>query len=307
MAHPWQMIIYTPPYSSRQEHSDVTEADCLCHALKSADAADGTYNAAGSTVIQRQCIEAAKIGDLKQLQVLLENNIMNGLEPVDVNACIDDDGNTLLTWAAGNGHLNMCRYLVEHLGMDPRAAGGKRRRWRQPVHWSARNGHTSLCQWLVEEKGVDIDASTENGTTPLHFAIWMGHFECVAWLVEVGHCDVNRRNQFGCNAAHWAAFRGDVKMLKYMFLHGLDFLHINKNLRSPLHKAAVKGNEEACMWLLKPLAEGGPGLGIAHMQPEIEGDTPITLARSIGHLQLEHNLRKKYEELSSALAICEYN
>lgn len=183
----------------------------------------------------------------------------------------DHDGNTPLTWAAGNGHLTVCRYLVERCAMDPAQSSGRRKRHRQPLHWAARNGHVPVCAWLVEDCGVQVDCITENGTTPLHFAIWMGHHECVRWLIEVGKCDVNRRNAFGCNAGHWGAYNGDVAMLRYLQSQGLDLLHINHNLRSALHKAAVRGNVEACHWLLTARDQGGAGLGLRHMQPELEG------------------------------------
>jgi hypothetical protein len=120
----------------------------------------------------------------------------------DIHACSDEEGFTPLTWAAGNGHLSLCRYLVE-AGLRPNEVCGRKKRRRQPIHWCARNGHTDICAWLVLEHGVDVDAAAENGTTPLHFAIWKGHMDCVRWLIEIGRCNVNVINAFGCNAANW--------------------------------------------------------------------------------------------------------
>ena len=149
-----------------------------------------------------------------------------------------------------------------------------------------------MCKWLVADIGVDVNAGTDNGTVPLHFAIWMGHVELVKWLVEFAQCDVNQRNIHGCNAAHWCAFNGDVDMMIYLFSKGLVFFHINDNRRSPLHKAAVKSNVEACKWLLDSC-----GLGYGHMQPDIEGDTPCSLAKSCGNFELMTFLADRYEDL----------
>lgn len=272
LVHTLQMITYTPPLPVIQPPSAPVEADALCCRAAQDDQKPSARPLTTLHENQQACIEAAKIGDIDTIMALANGTYINDdTAPLNVSACYDDEGNSPLSWAAGNGYLNVCRYLVEECGMDPARAVGKKKRRRQAIHWSARNGHSHICEWLVISHGIDVDATTENGTTPLHFAIWMGQFDCVSWLVEVGKCDVNKRNDFGCNAAHWCGFKGDVDMLKYMQRQGLDFMHINKNKRSAVHKAAVKGNFEACQWLLTPAEEGGGGLSNRHMQPELEG------------------------------------
>lgn len=274
------MIVYVPPRPLQLSPSDNLEADCVCRSHIENVEVDSSRSDYSTSERCKAVLTAAKGGNLTLLQSLVELSSTNGhmlesgrpaASTIDMNTIADADGNTALTWAAGNGYLAVCQYLVDRLGMNPRVAVGRKKRHRQPIHWAARNGHTHICEWLVKDHGVDIDATTENGTTPLHFAIWMGQHECVSWLVEVGGCDVNRRNNFGCNATHWAGFKGDVSILKYMHAKGLDYMHINHNRRSAIHKAAVKGNFEACEWLLAPLKDGGGGLGIQQMQPELEG------------------------------------
>ena len=272
------MIVYTPPLTGLHPVSPPLEADAICCGGVRGDRPPSDCP---STILhekQQACIEAAKNGDIDTIRALADGTYSNFTDrtPLDVSACYDDEGNSPLSWAAGNGYLNVCRYLVEECDMDPARAVGKKKRRRQAIHWSARNGHSHICEWLVVNHGIDVDATTENGTTPLHFAIWMGQFGCVSWLVEVGKCNVNKRNDFGCNAAHWCGFKGDVDMLKYMQRQGLDFMHINKNKRSAVHKAAVKGNFEACRWLLTAVEEGGGGLTIHHMQPDLEGKRVIS-------------------------------
>lgn len=233
-------------------------------------------------------MDAAKEGALDVLRSL----VAGGWDPREAR---DRERNTPLTWAAGNGHLAVCRFLVDECGVDPRAATGTRKHRREPMHWAARNGRVEVCAWLVGEHGADVDAPTENGTTPLHLAISQGKIDVVRWLVESGGCDINRCNGFGCNAAHWSGLRGDVPLLQYLHTHGLDYFHFNDNGRSALHKGAVKGNRATCEWLLLPRECGGAGLDHRHMQPEQCGDTPMTLAASCSEMELAAYLQTEYD------------
>ena len=72
--------------------------------------------------------------------------------------------------------------------------------------------------------------------------------------------------------------------------------HINGNKRSALHKAAVKGNTEACRWLIEDC-----NFGYQHMLPDIEGDSPMSLAKSCGNLELETYLMQWFERFESLL------
>ena len=157
-----------------------------------------------------------------------------------------------------------------------------------------------ICKWLVLEKKCNVNCSTDNGTVPLHFSIWMGHLDLVKWLIEDVHCDINHRNIHGCNASHWCAFNGDVNMFVYLRSKGLEVYHINGNKRSALHKAAVKGNVETCRWLIEYCK-----FGYRHMQPDVEGDTPMSLAKSCGNLVLEEYLMGWYKQFE-ILRVSEY-
>ena len=211
--------------------------------------------------------------------------------PVVLNKSIlsqlDAQGNSLLTWAAGGGYLDICKYLVHTCAMDSAVLTGHRRKQqRAPIHWAARNGHKSIIQWLVEEQRVDINIGTDNGTTPLHFCIWQGHIECIKYCIETAGCNINQLNIYGCSASHWAGYNGQVEIMQYLFYHGLDYNVLNDNRRSALHKAAVKGHCEACVWLIQSLEDGGCGYTSVHMKPEKEGDYPYALAASAGHHDL---------------------
>ena len=85
--------------------------------------------------------------------------------------------------------------------------------------------------------------------------------------------------------------------MEYFKSVGLDFTILNENGHSALHKAAIKGNYNACVWLVKPNDLGGPGLGLEHMQPDSDGFTPALFASSNGHAELGKFLSDKATEL----------
>ena len=226
-------------------------------------------------------LNLARKGDLESLKrLVLDGNW-------SAHSALDKHGNTCLTWAAGEGHLAVCQFLVDACGLDPLALTGARKRRRQALHWAARNGHIPVCRWLIRDCCADVDAGTDDGSTPLHLAIWNHQPATVRWLIEESGSNVNKKNTHGCNASQWAALNGDIKLLCYLKERGLDLTVINSNGRSAVHKAGLKGNLEACRWLLTPECEGGAGLSGSHVKEDNEGDTPANLAKSNGHSAVE--------------------
>ena len=53
-------------------------------------------------------------------------------------------------------------------------------------------------------------------------------------------------------------------------------------MESPLQKAAAAGRQSVCEWLLSPEA----GLGVKHLIPDSEGNTPSRMARLEGFKEL---------------------
>ena len=226
-------------------------------------------------------LAAARDGDLDALRDLCARGVF------DPRTCVDRHGSNALHWAAGSGHLHVCKHLVDTCGVDPGST--QVRDGRNAMHWAARNGKTDVCEWLWREKGVSVDVPTIDGTTAFHWAVWQGHFATCDWLVNVASCDWRALNQFGCNAAQWAAQSGDVEMCEWLARLGLDMTLLNNNGHSAVHKAAVKGRRETCEWLLDV-----GGLGADHVAPDYhDGMTPAEMARLEGHDDLAAWLRER--------------
>lgn len=268
-------------------------------------------------------LRLARDGHLSALRALVADT---GWDPTS-HTSVDANGSCALHWAAGGGFLETCAYLVEVLREDPRRAQEKD--GRAAIHWAARNGRLETCRWLVHTCGVSVDEATHDGTTPFMWCVWGGgggeetdeeaitkkkngdddeassstpttlrdardFAGALSWLVRDAKCDVHATNAFGCNASQWAAQRatGSVEMCAYLRDVGVDLTVANRNGHSAVHKAAVKGNRDACEWLL---ARGG--LGLPHLRADGDGNTPGEMARLEGHEALAAWLAEKTRTL----------
>jgi ankyrin repeat protein len=113
-----------------------------------------------------------KDGDLQQLVFFLEKN--EGYNVITYN---DRNGASALHWAAGCGHIDIVKFLIEqHKCLPDQGQKGKRSfRNRTPLHWACRNGHLGIVKYFVEECNVDIDTITIDGTTAFCWSCWQGH------------------------------------------------------------------------------------------------------------------------------------
>ena len=180
-------------------------------------------------------LRAARDGDLTEVQRLVQDE---GWDPnpatnhISCNDCTsgaatatDRHGSCALMWAAGGGHLELCKWLVSSsVGMDPHAVQTRHKSRRTPLHWAARNGRLHVCKWLVEECGVDPDARTVDGTSAFHFAVHWGHVDVLRWLHAVRPAAAHAVNAFGCNAVQWAALVGRLDMCM-LLLHDFEVDH----------------------------------------------------------------------------------
>jgi ankyrin repeat protein len=83
--------------------------------------------------------------------------------------------------AAGTGHLQTVRFLLDH-GADPdvrTTQGGS------ALYWAASNGHREVAALLLE-RGVAVNVARDCGWTPLTAAIYNGHEEIADLLLGAG-------------------------------------------------------------------------------------------------------------------------
>ncbi|CAK0873053.1 unnamed protein product [Prorocentrum cordatum] len=241
-------------------------------------------------------IVAARDGELHIMQQLVSECRWDPL------AAADHHGNGPLHWAAGSGHLAVCRWLVEECGLDPGKTNAKHH-GRSALHWAARNGHEATCQWLLQRVGNShVDVETDGGDTPLMLAAWQGHVG-VCRLLALARADVHHLNSWGCNAMHKAArmdgSSSSLEMLKFLHERGCDPQLVNCNGHNALHKAAQHGSSAAVSWLFD---EAGCRTRLA-VTLDRDRNSPSALAYAAGYRGLASEMRHVEDVLWLAPAL----
>jgi len=148
----------------------------------------------GRTQLKYYCLK----GMISSVKRMLE------MKSIDVEARTggEDYGWTCLMTAASDGHLDICRLLIDK-GAQVNAKGiiG-----RNPLHCAIVKGHIEVVRLLCD-RGADIEACNENGRRPLHYAVCYGHISIVKELIEVRNAEINARNYNGKTALSIARYR----------------------------------------------------------------------------------------------------
>lgn len=238
-----------------------------------------------------QCIQN---GDLATLHQLVHSKQW---DPV---AFVDRKGATSLMWAAGGGHLDIVKYLLESCCCDPMQPQRGKRSFagRTALHWAARNGHLMVVQYLVEstsnknDKQQLLEVATQDGTTAFGWACWQRHMDVMQFLHQQG-CTLDGVNSFGCSPVLWCSqgSSGDgLAALQWLKIQGCYMRRVNNNGHGVLHKAAQRGQHEVAEWFVKECI--GEMLNVnedeidgimALVGPDIEGYCPSDLAGVEGH------------------------
>jgi MYND finger/Ankyrin repeats (3 copies) len=103
---------------------------------------------------------------------------------VDVNGVAEGNWHTLLIASALSGSTKCVAVLLSH-GADVNLAACCEDRPFSPLLAAAQNGHVAVCRQLVEA-GADLEFRGQFQSTPLHFAAQFGKVGVVALLMQRG-------------------------------------------------------------------------------------------------------------------------
>jgi len=160
-----------------------------------------------------------------------------------------DSGLNLLHVAAKVGNLEVLKYLVEEVGMDPDERSCPKLSTFQgfpsdnlgfietmerfssdfikvncsaPIHFAASKGYLDVVKYLAK-CGADIKSKGRDGRTVFHYACYGGNLELVKYLLENFNFDVNEADKCGCTPLIYA-IRGKsenkIELLKYLLGKG---------------------------------------------------------------------------------------
>ncbi|XP_040825221.1 ankyrin repeat and death domain-containing protein 1A-like [Ochotona curzoniae] len=187
-------------------------------------------------------------------------------------------GRVALHWAAGTGHEQAVRLLLEHealvddadvFGVNALLLSAWFRHLRivqilvsfgakvhcenkdvlTLLHCAAQKGHVPVLVYMMEDlEDVALDQADKLGRTAFHRAAEHGQLEALDFLVGSG-CDQGVKDKEGNTALHLAAGRGHLAVLQRLVHLGLDLEERNAEGLTALH-AAVEGAHADCVQLL---------------------------------------------------------
>ena len=249
-------------------------------------------------------LQFAADGNTLALQTMLDHASETTEGLAQLLSTRDRNGSTPEHWAAGGGHVDCLKILLQSRDRLPTGSLTptdtsseelpkriRRRDGKTCLHYAARNGKVECLRYLLEEREHSVDSRSGDGTTPLHLACFGACPHAVQYLIDKG-ADIFAINDWSCSAAHWTAMSqsqdADALVSLCQLLHkaGVSFVVPQKQGHSPLHKAAQKQNKVVANWLSKSTECGGPGLTQAERReaskPDNGGHRPSDIWSSAG-------------------------
>ncbi|CZR48711.1 uncharacterized protein FPRO_03968 [Fusarium proliferatum ET1] len=159
---------------------------------------------------------------------------------------------SLLSVAAGNGHLNTVKALISK-GCSPTEAqplllaasyGGYREFSSDFDAKEAtespdfpRSTYRQILELLLQS-GADVNACDEDGDSPLHMASLIGSTDMVENLIKNG-ADVDIKSASGVMPLHYSSTMGHLRVTQLLIQHGADVASKDNIGRITLHHACI--------------------------------------------------------------------
>ncbi len=161
----------------------------------------------------------------------------------------DEEGILPLHWAALNGRLEVCRYLITDCQVEVDALSGDQR--APALHWAACKGHVQVSSVFLEA-GADWRLTDQQGYNSLHVAAQNGQDMIMRLILAQPGADVNSRDSAGRTPLLWASYRGHVEVVGMLLkFEGIELDAVDVDGRGPLHWAVIKGHSVVAARLLK--------------------------------------------------------
>ena len=212
---------------------------------------------------KRTLKSAAEAGDTETVIDLLDRGV-----PICTK---DDEGMSLLHWAAWGGHVTTMRLLIRR-GCDVDAVDG---RGLTPLHWAAALGQTKTVRELIRNNATKSVVAGNCGT-PLHLAAFNGHVETVVAMLEE-ECPNDAVDSDRQTVLHAAVQGGHVEVVRKLVGRGCNVNAVETIGCTPLHYAAAGGCTEVVLELIK--------LGATKSVVAGKSGTPLQRATFEGHVK----------------------
>ncbi|THV52588.1 hypothetical protein BGAL_0075g00340 [Botrytis galanthina] len=161
---------------------------------------------------------------------------------------VDTSGRTILAFAAGKGHEDIVKLLLNKIHPDVR--DGKT--GCRALSLAAKNGHEAIVKLLLVTGQVDADLKDCWQQTPLSQAAQKGHEAVVKLLLATDQVEVNSKDEEDRTPLFWATRKGHENIVKLLLATGqVDADSKDYFKKTPLLKAAGNGHENIVKLLLK--------------------------------------------------------
>ncbi|XP_059488362.1 uncharacterized protein LOC132204110 isoform X2 [Neocloeon triangulifer] len=163
---------------------------------------------------------------------------------------------TMLHVAAEAGKVNLCKWLVEEIGLEVDAVDDK---GYNAMHFAVyfNRGDVELLEYLHGMNADLVKRKTKTNKTMLHLSVQVGNPHVCKWLVEKIGLEVDTVDDKGWNAMHFAASNDEIELELLEYLHRLNADLVRQKTKmeeTVLHLAAKRGKLDLCEWLV---AEAG--------------------------------------------------
>lgn len=132
----------------------------------------------------------------------------------------------------------------------------------------------SCMKEVLKEPTVCVKYKDEQGLTPLHVAAFYGHPLIIELLLQYGS-DINALDNFSRTPAHYAALRGQQNALLFL-LHNNALMNGDNEGNTPLHLCCLNGHDACVKALLYFMEFSDSELNI-NVQNN-QGETPLHLS-----------------------------
>ena len=176
---------------------------------------------------------AARYGHLDLCKTLLDE------EKFELRM-VDNVGRSMVHHSAKSGNYELLTYFADK-GNDIHLRTVKE---KNCLHIAAENGHLNLCKALIDKHEFNVRANDIYGYTALHYSARSGSYKLLTYFVDIG-TDILLKTKTGINCLHMAAENGYLDLCKALIdNHNFD-LHIADNDGyTALHFSAISGNSE---------------------------------------------------------------
>ncbi|PIN26606.1 26S proteasome regulatory complex, subunit PSMD10 [Handroanthus impetiginosus] len=147
----------------------------------------------------------------------------------------------------------LAQQLDDGKGLSQTIADIKDANKRGALHFAAREGQIEVCKYLVEELKVDVNTKDEDGDTPLTHAARQRHTATAKYLIDCG-ADPSIPSELGTTALHHAAGIGDIELLKFLLNKGVN-VDLQSDAGTPLVWAAGHAQQDSVKLLLEHNAD----------------------------------------------------